>query len=64
MTLLEIFFIISGIIIFILALDIAKKKKFNALHFIIFMFVGASLTAMAFVPEILNFIADIFGVQR
>lgn len=64
MTLLEIFFIISGIIIFILALDIAKKQKFNALHFIIFMFVWASLAAMAFVPEILNFIADIFGVQR
>ena len=64
MTLLEIFFIVSGIIIFILALDIAKKQKFNALHFIIFLFVWASLATLAFVPEILNLIWDIFGVQR
>lgn len=64
MTLLEIFFIISGIIIFFLALDIGKKKRFNALHFFVFLFVGAFLAWVAFVPEMLQFIWDIFGVQR
>jgi len=37
MTLLAFFFIISGIIILILAIDISKKQKFNALHFLVFL---------------------------
>jgi hypothetical protein len=37
MTLLQFFFIISGIIILILAVDISKKQKFNALHFLVFL---------------------------
>jgi len=38
--LLEFFFIISGFIIFFLALDIARKEKFNALHFFVFLMIG------------------------
>ena len=64
MTLLEVFFLISGIIIFFLALDIGRKKKFNALHFFVFLFVGAFLWTVVFIPEMLQFIWDIFGVQR
>lgn len=64
MSLLEIFFIISGIVIFFLALDIGKKKRFNALHFFVFLFVGAFLSWVVFVPEMLQFIWDIFWVQR
>jgi hypothetical protein len=64
MTLLEIFFIVSGIIIFFLALDIGRKKRFNALHFFVFLFVWAFLSWIAFVPEILQIIWDIFWVQR
>jgi hypothetical protein len=37
MTLLEIFFIISGIIILIVAVDIARRERFNALHFVVFI---------------------------
>ena len=64
MTLLEIFFIISWLIIFFLALDIGRRKKFNALHFLVFLFVWAFLAWIAFVPEILQFIWNIFWVQR
>ena len=64
MTLLELFFIISGVIIFFLALDIGKKKRFNALHFFVFLFVWAFLAWVAFVPQMLQFIWDIFWVQR
>jgi hypothetical protein len=49
-TLLEVFFIISGLIIFILALDIAKKEKFNALHFFIFILIGGGLLVFTFFP--------------
>lgn len=41
MNLLQIFFIISGLIIFLVALDIAKKDRFNALHFLVFLAVGS-----------------------
>jgi hypothetical protein len=40
MNLLQIFFIISGLIIFLVALDIAKRERFNALHFLVFLGVG------------------------
>jgi len=64
MNLLELFFIISGVIIFFLALDIGRKKRFNALHFFVFLFVWAFLSWIAFVPQMLQFIWDIFWVQR
>jgi len=41
LSLLQFFFIISGVIILIIALDISKKQKFNALHFLVFVGVGA-----------------------
>ena len=37
MTLLDALFILSGIIIFILAFDISRRQKFNALHFLVFI---------------------------
>jgi hypothetical protein len=37
MNLLQIFLTLSGVIILILAIDIAKKQKFNALHFLVFL---------------------------
>jgi hypothetical protein len=40
MTLLQIFFIISGLVIFLVAFDVAKKERFNALHFLVFLGVG------------------------
>ena len=64
MNLLQVFFIVSGIIIFLLALDIAKKQKFNALHFFVFIFVGIWLLLFTFFPWILNWIWSIFGIKR
>ena len=64
MNLLEFFFIISGIIILILALDISKKQKFNALHFFVFLSVWWWLLVFTVFPWILNRIWNIFWVAR
>ena len=64
MNLLQVFFIISWVIIFILAIDIARKQKFNALHFFVFIFVWAWLLVFSFFPLILNHIWNIFWLQR
>ena len=37
MSFLQVFFIISGIVILLTAYDIAKKERFNALHFLVFL---------------------------
>lgn len=64
MTFLEIFFIISGAIIFILWIDIAKKQRFNALHFLVFIWMGVGLLVFTFFPQVLKEIGDLFGVAR
>lgn len=64
MNLLEFFFIISWIVILVITFDIARKQKFNALHFLIFIGVGSWLLILSFFPQILQFIWDIFGVAR
>ncbi|PID83987.1 hypothetical protein CSB09_03055 [Candidatus Gracilibacteria bacterium] len=63
-SLLEFFFIISGVIILIIAFDIAKKQKFNALHFLVFLGIGVGLVTFSFFPNILAFIGNLFGVAR
>ncbi len=64
MTLLEFFFIISWIIIFVIWLDIAKKQRFNALHFLVFLWVWAWLLTFTFFPDILQSIWNVFWVAR
>ncbi len=64
MNLLQFFFIISGIIILILAIDISKKQKFNALHFLVFLWVWSWLLIFTFFPNILSTIWNIFWVAR
>lgn len=64
MNLLEFFFIISWIILFILSFDIAKRQRFNALHFLVFIWVGLGLVIFTFFPQFLNFIGSIFWLQR
>lgn len=64
MNLLEFFFIISWIIILILAFDIAKKQRFNALHFLVFIWIGWWLLVFTFFPSILNSIWAFFGIAR
>ena len=64
MTLLEFFFIISWIIILIIALDISRREKFNALHFLVFIWIWSWLLVFTFFPNILNQIWYIFWVAR
>ena len=64
MNLLQIFFIVSGLVIFILALDISRKQKFNALHFFVFLFVWAWLLVFSLFPNFLNSVGKIFWLQR
>ncbi len=64
MTLLDFFFTISWIIILILAIDIAKKQKFNALHFLIFIWMWGGLLTFTFFPNILNSLWKFFWIAR
>ncbi len=64
MTLLELFFILSGIILLIISFDIAKKQKFNALHFLVFLGIGGGLLVFTFFPEIRDSVGRIFGLSR
>ncbi len=64
MTLLQVFFIISGIVIFLTAFDVAKRERFNALHFLVFLGVGAGLLILTLIPEILVWIGGIFWLPR
>lgn len=64
MNLLQFFFIISGIIISIISVDIAKKQRFNALHFLVFIGVWGGLLIFTFFPAILNKIWSLFWLAR
>ena len=64
MNFLQVFFVVSGVVIFILGLDIAKKQKFNALHFLVFIGIGLGLLVFAIFPNALNKFGSFFGVQR
>lgn len=64
MNFLQVFFVVSGVIIFILALDIAKKQKFNALHFLVFIGMGLGLLVFTIFPGVLDQLGHFFGLQR
>ncbi len=64
MNLLQFFFIISWIIILILAMDIARKQRFNALHFLVFIAVWWGLLVFTFFPFILAYIWSFFWIAR
>ena len=64
MTILQIFFILSGIIISIIAFTIARRERFNALHFAVFLLVGIGLLVFGFFPGTVDRIAHVVGVAR
>lgn len=64
LTHLQIFFVVSGTIILIIALDVARRERFNALHFIVFIGIGLGLLLFTFFPTILDAIGHIVGIQR
>lgn len=47
-----------------MALDIAKRERFNALHFLVFLGVGGWLLVFTLFPAVLNKIGLLFGLQR
>lgn len=64
MNLLDFFFIISGTLLFFISLDIAKKQRFNALHFFVFLSVASWLLLFTFFPQILQSVGRFFGLAR
>jgi len=48
----------------VLAIDVAKKQKFNALHFLVFLSVWGGLLLFAVFPQILNQLWRVFWVAR
>ena len=64
MTLLQIVFITSGFIIFLIGIDIARKQKFNFLHIFIFIGISIALVIFTLYPSILNKFWKLFWVQR
>ncbi len=64
MNLLQIFLILSAIIILLLVTHIAKKQKFNALHFFVFFIMWIWLLVFTFFPSFLNDFGQFFGLQR
>ena len=51
-------------IILLLGIDIAKREKFNALHFLVFLGIGMGLMVFTFFPGALDVLGNIFGLQR
>lgn len=64
MSLLQVFFIVSWAIITVIAYDVARRQKFNALHFVVFLLVGSGLLIFTLFPDILALIGKLFWVQR
>ena len=64
MNLLQLFFILTWVIISIIAFDVAKKQKFNALHFVVFIWVWLWLLVFTFFPWVLNIIWEFFWLPR
>jgi len=64
MNLLDFFFIISGTLLFFISLDIAKKQRFNALHFFVFLSVAVWLLLFTFFPQILQSVGRFFWLAR
>ena len=64
MSLLQVFFIVSGFTILLLWYDIYKKQRFNFLH--IFIFIGSAILLLIFTlfPNILQKLGKFVWVQR
>lgn len=57
-------FIISGLVIFLVAFDIAKRERFNAFHFLVFLAVGSGLLVFTLFPKSLEIIGQLSWLQR
>lgn len=64
MSLLELFFVISGGVIILFSFQIARRERFNALHFLVFLGWGAGLLIFTLIPATRQWIAHLFGIER
>jgi hypothetical protein len=64
MTLLQLVFFLSGIVVLYVGLDVARKQKFNALHFVVFIGTGMGLLVFTAFPSALNLVGRVFGLPR
>ena len=64
MTLLQFLFVISGIVLLYVGMDVARRQKFNALHFVVFIGVALGLIAFTFFPSVLDLVGRVFGTTR
>lgn len=64
MSFLDLFFLCSGIGIFLSAFRILKRESFLWWHFLLFLSVGVLLVTFTFLPEFRDAIGRVFGVER
>jgi len=64
MSLLQVFFIVSGFTILLLWYDIYKKQKFKILHILFFLGTAISLLIFTLYPSILQKFGKFVWVQR
>ncbi len=64
MSLLQFFIIVSAVVFIFLGIDLYKRKKANALHFVIFLSGGAAIILFAFNNQLLNDFWKFFGIAR
>ncbi len=55
---------IAAIVFILFGIDLYKRKKMNALHFIVFLWGGAAVIVFAFNQDILNKFWSFFGIAR
>lgn len=64
MSLLQFIIIIAAIVFILFGIDLYKRKKMNALHFIVFLWGGAAVILFAFNQNLLNAFGQFFGLAR
>lgn len=64
MSLLQFIIIIAAIVFILLGIDLYKRKKMNALHFIVFLWGWAAIILFAINNSLLNSFGKFFGIAR
>lgn len=64
MKFLDFFFIVSGVLLLFLSFDIARKQRFNILHFFGLLSIWVWLLVFTFFPQVLEAIGRFFGIPR
>jgi len=60
MSLLQVFFILAGYLIFLIAIDVAKKQRVSGFQFFVFTGIGVGLLTFTLLPNTLQILGNIF----